>query len=171
MLWHLVAVVFAGLGSAGVALLLRALSKKRLPAWIIPVFAGAGMLAYQIYFEYAWFEHKQQQLPPGTLVVASESGRVFWRPWTLVYPMTTAFSVVDTGNVSQAEIAGATIVRFVAYRFEKQVVDRVTYQRYLLNCTTTEQVPLSSDGVPDTSRIQTLPATDKLLVSLCRATR
>ena len=57
MIWHLVATFSAGLGAAGIAFLLRSLSKQKLPKWIIPAFAGIGMLGYQIYFEYNWFAH------------------------------------------------------------------------------------------------------------------
>ena len=37
MIWHLIAAIFAGLGAAGLGLLLRTLSGKRLPRWIVPV--------------------------------------------------------------------------------------------------------------------------------------
>ncbi len=63
MIWHLIAAIFAGLGAAGLGLLLRTLSGKRLPRWIVPVCAGLGMLGYQIQHEYGWFDHKRQQLP------------------------------------------------------------------------------------------------------------
>ncbi|MHB1371312.1 MAG: hypothetical protein ACYCW7_14085, partial [Pseudomonadaceae bacterium] len=63
MFWHLIAAVAAALAGAGIALVLRSLSGKRLPAWIIPVFAGLGMFGYTIYYEYTWFETSQARLP------------------------------------------------------------------------------------------------------------
>ena len=59
MFWTFVATIFSGLGAAGIALGIRALTRKKAPKWIIPVFAGVGMLAYLVHGEYNWFEHKQ----------------------------------------------------------------------------------------------------------------
>ncbi|MES7593453.1 hypothetical protein U6M85_12405, partial [Cutibacterium acnes] len=68
MFWELIATFSAGLGAAGIALLLRAITLKKLPNWIIPVFAGAGMLGFQIYSEYTWFSHQRSLLPAGVEV-------------------------------------------------------------------------------------------------------
>ena len=42
MFWTFVATVFCGLGTAGIALGIRAATRNKAPKWIIPVFAGAG---------------------------------------------------------------------------------------------------------------------------------
>ena len=63
MLWTILAIVVAGLGAAGIAMLLRKLTGNRLPKWIIPALGGLGMLSYQIYYEYSWFEHQLQRQP------------------------------------------------------------------------------------------------------------
>jgi len=49
MFWHLIAAIVAGVAGAGIGLLLRSLTRKRLPKWIIPVCAGLGMLSYTIH--------------------------------------------------------------------------------------------------------------------------
>jgi len=126
MVWHLVALVFAGLGAAGIGFLLRSLSGKRLPGWIVPAFAGLGMLGYQIYYEYSWATHKQSQLPAGSAVVEFEVEQQILRPWTYLFPLTVGFSVVDTGNIQRAEQDGQQIRQFILYRFEKEYVDRLT---------------------------------------------
>ena len=46
MLWTILAIVVAGMGAAGIAMLLRKLTGNRLPKWIIPACGGLGMLAY-----------------------------------------------------------------------------------------------------------------------------
>ena len=74
MLWQLVAAVFAGLGAAGVGLILRQLSGKRLPRWIVPALGGLGMIGYQVHYEYAWFDYKQAQLPASA--AGASTGRV-----------------------------------------------------------------------------------------------
>ena len=98
MIWHLIGAIFAGLGAAGIGLLLRKVSGKRLPRWIIPALGGLGMLGYQIQTEYSWYEHKRSLLPESARVVQAEQDAMFWRPWTYLFPMTTAFSVVDAGT-------------------------------------------------------------------------
>ncbi len=113
---------FAGLAAAGIALLLRKLSGRRLPKWIIPVFAGLAMLGYQIYYEYSWFDHQQSRQPEGSVVISSERDEVFWRPWTYYYPMTVAFTVVDTNNLITHDTEDATLVEFMLYRFEKNIL-------------------------------------------------
>ena len=50
MLWTLLAIVVAGLGAAGIALLLRKLTRNKLPRWIVPLFGGLGMLANQVFY-------------------------------------------------------------------------------------------------------------------------
>ncbi len=145
MIWHLIATFSAGLGAAGIAFLLRSITRQKLPKWIIPAFAGLGMLAYQIYFEYNWFDHQSSRQPEGTVVTASYKGEVFWRPWTYFYPMTTVFKVVDTNNLQVREADGLTLVEFIEYRFEKKYIDVVTHQRYVLNCSDAQLVAVSDE--------------------------
>ena len=50
MLWTLLAIVVAGLGAAGIALLLRKLTRNKLPKWIVPLFErrARSILAKQV---------------------------------------------------------------------------------------------------------------------------
>ncbi|WP_372611124.1 hypothetical protein [Halomonas sp.] len=150
MVWHLIAAIFAGLAAAGIGLTLRVISGKRLPRWIVPVFADLGMLAYQIHHEYSWFSYKQQQLPDSTEIVSFEKGGAFWRPWTYMFPMTISFSVVDTANLRARETDDQRLVEFILYRFKKEYVDQVSQQAWLMNCATREMLPL--EGEARTSR-------------------
>jgi len=168
MIWHLVAAASAGLGAAGVALLLRVLSGKRLPRWIIPVCAGLGLLAYQINYEYDWYGNKRQQLPESAQVVSTEMSRMPWRPWTYLYPLTTAFSVVDRDKLVNSRTNGERLVEFILYRFEMQYRDVLTHQAYLMNCTTRERVPLVGDSRrPDLERLRHLTSDDPQLEAVC----
>lgn len=169
MIWHLLALAVAGLGAAGVAFLLRGLSGKRLPRWIVPVFAGAGMLTYQIYYEYNWFEHKQTQLPAASEVVEIEQEGVFWRPWTYLFPMTVGFTVLDTSNIAHVEREGQRISQFLLYRFDKEYVDLVSHQPYLLNCATQELVPMAEDGTLRAAAMRRVERGDPLYPLVCPA--
>ncbi|WP_148253500.1 hypothetical protein [Aidingimonas lacisalsi] len=168
MIWHLIAALFAGLATAGVALLLRLVSGKRLPRWIIPAFAGLGMLGYQIHYEYSWFNHKQSQLPDSAHVVSSDQNTVFWRPWTYIYPMTTAFNVVDREGLTLSNTDGQQVVEFILYRFEKQPADQVSHQAYLMNCSAQEMLPLTDEFEQrDTVELRHVDASSELYEVVC----
>lgn len=94
MLFELIAAVVAGVALAGVAMLLRWLSRGLLPKWIVPVVAGLGMLGYSIWSEYSWFDRMNVALP-GIEVSWKNGQTAFWRPWSYIEPVTTRFSAVD----------------------------------------------------------------------------
>jgi hypothetical protein len=168
MIWHLIAAVFAGLAAAGIGLTLRLISGKRLPRWIVPVFAGLGMLGYQIYNEYSWFEYKQQQLPPSAEVVSVEKGQMFWRPWTFAFPMTRAFTIVDLDNLAVSRGEDGRLVEFILYRFEKEYVDQVSHQAYLMNCVTREMLPLEGESKsPRTEEMRRVEPSSPLHQAIC----
>ncbi len=166
MFWTFVATIFSGLGAAGLALGIRALTGKKAPKWIIPVFAGAGMLGYLVYMEYNWFEHKQTMLPEEAMVVSTEKYGAPWRPWTYVVPQVTAFTVLDTESVAR-DNPGKNIVRFNLYRFEQSYTDAVSHKMYLLNCDTRELVPFDRSNQPDLNELRTLSGGDRLLGAAC----
>lgn len=169
MIWHLIAAVFAGLGAAGVGLLLRLVSGKRLPRWIVPVFAGLGMLGYQIHSEYTWFQHRQAQLPESARVVSVDRSPMPWRPWTYLFPMASGFDVVDEQSLARARQDGQRLVEFLLYRFDNRLRERLTPQAYLLNCTTRELVPLVGETrTPQVAEMRRLEAGAPLHQTLCR---
>lgn len=97
MFWELLAVIFAGLAGAGVMLgITRA---TRLPRWLVPVGAGVAMLAATISSEYGWYTRTVTHLPEGVKVAQSVDEKVFYRPWTYVFPMTNRFVALDTGRL------------------------------------------------------------------------
>lgn len=169
MFWTFVATVFCGLGAAGIALGIRSITRKRAPKWIIPVFAGIGMLAYLVHGEYTWYEHKKSLLPEEAIVVNAEYEGIFWRPWTFVVPYVTAFSTVDTKSIGR-DTGNKNIVRFTLYRFDQTVTDAVSHRVHLLNCQTRELVPLGSDGNPRVDNMKQLDSDDKLLNTVCGKT-
>ena len=166
MFWTLVATVFCGLGAAGIALGIRAATRNKAPKWIIPVFAGAGMLGYLIYGEYIWFEHKQSRLPDEAVVVSTESKGIFWRPWSLAFPYVTAFSTVDMDSIAR-DTNNPEIIRFTLYRFEQKLTDTVSHRVHIINCATREVVPIGSDGTPRVDNLKVLTRNDPLFSAVC----
>lgn len=168
MLWTLLAIVVSGLGAAGIALLLRKLTRNRLPKWIIPLFGGLGMLSYQIYYEYSWFDHQIQRQPQESVLVAREAGQVFWRPWSYYWPMTTAFTVLDRNSLQRQDADGTVLVAFNLYRFEKQHIDHVSHQPHLLNCATAELLPLDAQKQPLLNQLKRIDRDEVLYREACR---
>ena len=99
MFLELIATIFAGIACAGVAMLLNILTGRRLPRWLIPVAAGAGMIAMTISSEYTWFSRTAEQLPEGIEIATTVEESSWLRPWTKIWPYTKRFVAIDTGTV------------------------------------------------------------------------
>jgi len=166
MFWTFIATVFCGLGAAGIALGIRAMLRDRAPKWIIPVFAGAGMLGFLIYGEYTWFELKQSQLPEEAIIVDTETEGILWRPWTFIMPYVTAFSTVDTKSIRQFG-DNPEVINFTLYRFEQKVTDAVSHRVHIMHCGNRELVPLNSDGKPRMDNMKRLEPEDRLYQTDC----
>ncbi|MDO4427201.1 MAG: hypothetical protein Q4B88_03640 [Moraxella sp.] len=117
MLWEFIAVFAAGFAAAGIALSLR-LIIKRLPRWIVPVFAGLGMLGFAVYSEYHWFEHTASRLPAGTVVVATVPHTAFYKPWSYVRPQILQFVALDKNSVKPLDTQKKQVM---LYFFERRM--------------------------------------------------
>lgn len=98
MFIELIATVFAGLASAGLAMLVNTITGRRLPRWIVPIAAGAGMLALTISNEYIWYDRTADELPEGITVALTVEESSWVRPWTKIWPYTKRFVAVDEGT-------------------------------------------------------------------------
>lgn len=103
MFWELVTTIFAGFAGAGIALLIRRLTKKKAPTWLVPAFAGVFMLGVQIQGEYDWYPHQVSLLPKEIVVIKAIQETSPWRPWSYIYPQTVRFSAVDTSNIATSK--------------------------------------------------------------------
>lgn len=172
MIWHLVAAISAALAGAGIALVLRNLTRNWLPKWIIPVFAGLGMFAYTIHYEYTWFETKQARLPEGSVVVSSEEGHMLWRPWTMLFPMPLTYTVLDGANVQIEDAGKGRTARFVLYRFQKQhLISTVKSGTYQLICDEKVMFSLNEAGEAKFESMIKLDADAPLHQALCGTDR
>jgi len=98
MFLELIATVFAGVACAGIAMVLNLLTGRRLPKWVIPVAAGAGMIGMTISNEYTWFARTAERLPDGVEIATTVDEQSWLRPWTQIWPYTKRFSAVDTAT-------------------------------------------------------------------------
>lgn len=171
MLWELVATFSAGFGAAGVAMVLRAISMKKLPRWIIPVFAAAGMLGFQVYSEYTWFSHQSSLLPEGVKVVRTANETAMWRPWSYVFPQTMRFIAADIKNASVNQ-QYSNLILVDLYFFERRMSARRVPQ--VIDCDTkvradfTETLVLPVPGEPLSNAWIPLADDEPILQALCQ---
>ena len=170
MFWIIVAAAAAGLGAAGIGIGIRKLSRNRIGKWIIPASAGLGILLYQVSYEYSWYNNQLLHQPEGSVVVAVENQPSFLRPWTFIFPLTTAYTLLDPEEVIFEEQTApyAKLARFYLYRIEKAPTEIMKYKQHVLNCTTAELVQLADDHKIDTRvKIRKLGSDDLLLNTIC----
>src|SRR5690606_28367670 len=90
-----IAIIAAGFGLAGIALSANIALRRRLPPWIVPAAAGAGMLLMAIWLEYSWFGRTTGTFPDGVEVASTHQARSWHRPWTYVFPLTNRLIAID----------------------------------------------------------------------------
>lgn len=172
MFWEFVTTIFAGLGAAGIALLIRLISAKTIPLWLVPACAGAGMLAFQIYSEYTWYSHQKSLLPPNVEVVTSVEEASMWRPWTFIYPRITRFVALQVNDGSVNRVNQHLVLANI-YLFERRRGAKHVHQVFhceqsaRANFNDRLEIPLSGEVLDEQWLL--LAKTDPLLMAVCQA--
>ncbi|WP_323005869.1 hypothetical protein [Pseudorhodobacter sp.] len=99
MLMDLIGTAAAGAGLAGFVVILRHLTKGRVPKWAIPAAIGAGMLLFSIWNEYSWHGRTTGALPDQVVILSSPTDKVFYRPWTYLFPVSQRFAALDRAGM------------------------------------------------------------------------
>lgn len=165
MFIDLVATISAGFALAGVALILRSLTRKRLPGWIVPAAAGLGMLSFAIWNEYTWYPRTVAALPEGVVVARAQENSAPWRPWTYVRPLVTRFSAVDTRlNRTNPDSPGQVLTTVLLIgRWQPSASVPVIF-----DCEGARRAAFSSDAPLDAEPDwEELPPTDESLRAAC----
>jgi hypothetical protein len=97
----IITIIAAGFAAAGVALILNRLTGRRLPRWIVPAFAGAGMIAMSLTNEYRWYPRNLDLLPEGYQVISTAEFSAPFSPWTYVVPYVNRFAAIDVAGVQR----------------------------------------------------------------------
>lgn len=95
MFIELIATIFAGIAGAGVFMLLNKGLGGRLPRWLVPVAAGAAMIAATVSNEYTWFSRTAGGMPDGLEIAQTNESQALYRPWTYIWPFVDRFVAVD----------------------------------------------------------------------------
>lgn len=104
MFFELIATFVAGVAAAGAVMLLNRVLRGRLHKWLMPVAAGAAMIISTISNEYGWYSRTSSTLPEGIVISQSIEKRVFFRPWSYVFPYVDRFVAVDLHSVRKNEL-------------------------------------------------------------------
>lgn len=115
---ELIAAFIAAIACAGLAMVVRRMTGTRLPKWIVPAAAGAGMIGFAVVMEYGWYGRQAGALPEGVVVVWQDQRPQALRPWTMVFPMTTRFLAMDTRSLA-AHPGGADLILAEVYGFAR----------------------------------------------------
>jgi hypothetical protein len=146
MALELIAAVVAAFAMAGIALILRKLSGQRLPRWIIPVAAGAGLLGFTVWSEYDWFSRVSAELPTGVEIVDAPKVTMPIRPWTYVAPLTTRFTAIDhRATVSPPDNPDLLVAREIVYARWIGAAERLV----IVDCAGDRQALLAPGVSPD----------------------
>ena len=170
MFVELIATIFAGIGCAGIAMLLNLMTGKRLPKWVTPIAAGAGMIAMTIYNEYTWFSRTSADLPDGLEIAMTVEEQGWLRPWTQVAPYTKRFVAVDTGTARRNDAFPDQVLADL-YFFGRW--SPVSQAPMLFDCAGARAALLidgaafADDGSIADADWQTLAADDPMLLTAC----
>lgn len=170
MFVELIATLFAGIGAAGLVMVLNQLTGRRLPKWLMPVAAGVGMIAMTISNEYTWFKRTVERLPDGLEIALTVDEQSWLRPWTQLAPYTKRFVAVDVANV-----------RRNTAQPDQRLVDLFFFGRWspvnqtpvLMDCAGARSAVLidgatfSADGSVADADWQTMPPDDPVLSVVC----
>ncbi len=106
MIWTLIGTLMVGVGAACLVFIAFRALRRPFPGWLLPAAAGAGMLTFHIWSDYAWADRSAGELPDHVVVAERHTSRSVLQPWTYLVPKVDRFAAVDLNQVRHhAEVA------------------------------------------------------------------
>lgn len=170
MFFELIATVFAGIACAGVLMLLNRITGNRLPRWLTPIAAGAGMIAMTVSNEYTWFGRTADQLPDGLEIASTVEEQSWLRPWTQFWPYTKRFAAVNIATARTNENFPSQKMADLYFFGRWSPVNRAPV---LFDCAQSRSallidgVEFAQDGSVADADWQTMPEGDPVLTLVC----
>ena len=116
MIFELIATIVAGVAAGLLVWALNRTLKGRLPGWLVPVAAGAAMLAATISSEYSWYSRTAATMPQSLIVAQTVEEVNFYRPWTYVKPFVSRYVALDAASLrTNPDQPGQRIVDLVFF--------------------------------------------------------
>lgn len=124
MFWMLITAFIAGFAGAGIGLLLRTLTRKRLPKGIVPICAGLAMLAATVGQEYGWADGVRSTMPEDLVILSTREQQAWYQPWTYIRPWVRGFvSYSPSETVETAAGSGIHAVQLrIQERWQPQII-------------------------------------------------
>lgn len=167
MFFELIATFVAGIGVAGLVLILNRLTGKRLPGGAVPVAAGVAMIAFAIWSEMTWAGRTVAALPEGIKVVQIVEERIRWKPWTYIIPQATRFVTVDRTTIRQNPAAPATKLVNLYFYARWQPVSRVPQLIDCVNHARADATQAAISSPAEDTHWLGLDENDPLIRSVC----
>ncbi len=167
MFLELIATFAAGLGAAGVVLLLNRVTRGRLPRWAMPVAAGVAMIGTAVSSEMTWASRTADGLPQGVAVAETVTESAWYRPWTYLWPQGTRMMAVDTATVRRNEATPDTRLVDLYLLARWQPTQRVPQ---LIDCVAKTRADVSDAALADPAAAAWQPLSDEntLLELVCK---
>jgi hypothetical protein len=170
MFWTLITVFISGFAGAGVGLVLRHLSRNRLPKGVIPVAAGIAMIAATIAQEYAWEDGVRRTMPADLVTVSTREQQAWYQPWTFIRPWVRGFiSFSPAETVETAPGSGLLAVQLrLQERWQPQMI-----RPALVDCANarwtdiTPAMAFTEDGFPVEAIWRETGAEDPVIRAVC----
>lgn len=116
MIFELIATIVAGVAAGLLVWAVNRTLKGRLPGWLVPVAAGAAMLAATISSEYSWYARTAGTMPQSLIVAQTAEEVNFYRPWTFAKPFVSRYVAVDAASLrTNPDQPGQRIVDLVFF--------------------------------------------------------
>lgn len=173
MIYEFIATITAGFGMAGIALIIRHLSKftgHLTPKWLLPIFAGIGMLGFQLHQEYNWQDHQLNQLPEQVSVVKSIEETTWYRPWSYLKPQVVRFMAVNDAQPIQASesVLSSDVYKVNLYLLERRISTKIVPQ--LIDCAQSAYASIpESVSLTNDVKWHPLAKNDELIKAVCQS--
>jgi hypothetical protein len=124
MFWTLVTVFFAGFAGAGIGLVLRNLTRNRLPKGVVPICAGLTMLAATVGLEYGWANGVRATMASDLVMISTREQQAWYQPWTMARPWVRGFIAYSPAEtVETATGSGILAVQLrIQERWQPQII-------------------------------------------------
>lgn len=102
MLFNLLGTFVAGIGAAGIAILIyKYILRIPRPKAVVPIAAGCAMILLQIVLDYYWFSRATDDFEGDLVVVSTFEGKSLLQPLSYVIPRTDRFIALEVATLKE----------------------------------------------------------------------